>query len=1027
MRSHWPEVKAILLVFSCVLGLSPEAWAEQSTVAAHASSGFSGAATRHTESRLAREVASGEERPRAHAPSRKDATGGQWRLIGPQPLIGPDGKSYTGTMAHSGLINAVAVDPRNSNVVYLGAAGGGVWKTTDGGQTWIPLTDDQASLQIGALALDPTNPDILYAGTHASDFFLGNMGAGIVKSSDGGATWTQLPGPLPIGPGLEASIWSLAVSPGDGDVLLAVDQSASGAAVYRSADGGNTWTQVIAPNTAFDGQVLFDPSNGSIAYATLGGVYKSTDGGNTWANANGTGSNVLPAGTTFFGLGIAPSSPQTVFVGNFDYTGVQIFKSVDGGENWTPLPGSPAGEGIQVDPVNPNIIFAASGGVYRSTDGGLTWTLLYAAASPHTGIAFSADGSRLYLGGEWGIWVASDLTNSNLTLKDLNNTLAITNFFGIAIHPADPAISFAGTASNGVDMYSGAMAWQWRTCDNGGQDAAFDFMNPNTIYITCAAAPGVQKSVDGGATLFDSQNGVDPNEFQPGASPALAMDPANPQRLYLASVHVWQTKDGANTWTAISPALGPGTGFTQTLAVAQSDPNTVYLGNSNGVYVATNAVAGAGAIWTSVSAGLPSLACTDFAPTCSYLSQIAADPSNPGTAYATFATYVSGHVYKTTDRGANWTDISGDLPNHKVNDIAVDPDVPDTLYIATERGVYSTVDGGSTWSPLGVGLPNVTVAAIKLHRPTRILRAATYGRSVWDLQLAMVASPVTLSTTSLSFANQAAAQTVTLTNNGTTPLALYSVTSPSGFLQSNTCGIQLRAKSSCTLTVSFVPTESGTFSGNITITDDAPGSPQLIAVTGTGSAVRDFYLVSGSSSSAIVAPGQTVRYAVGVIPQGGFNQAVSLACTGAPSQATCSVRPQSVTLDGKNPAAATVTVTTTAPSLVMRGPLNTRTRSSFKVSPVVYVCALALLASLFALGLSGRDRRVPVLARFGLGLMILLATVWVACGGGGTSGGGGGGGNPGTPIGTYTLTVTGTSSSGSTALNHEVTLTLTVN
>jgi len=134
----------------------------------------------------------------AHA---NDPSSGQWTLIGPQPLLYNNPLGYTEGVQHSGHVNAVAVDPRNSNVVYLGTDGGGVWKTTDGGQTWTPLTDNQPSLEIGALALDPSNPDVVYAGTALVNDSFCNDGEGILKSTDGGATWTQLAGPLPYGPG----------------------------------------------------------------------------------------------------------------------------------------------------------------------------------------------------------------------------------------------------------------------------------------------------------------------------------------------------------------------------------------------------------------------------------------------------------------------------------------------------------------------------------------------------------------------------------------------------------------------------------------------------------------------------------------------------------------------------------------------------------------------------------------------------------------------------------------------------------
>jgi photosystem II stability/assembly factor-like uncharacterized protein len=639
----------------------------------------------------------------------------------------------------------------------------------------------------------------------------------------------------------------------------------------------------------------------------------------------------------------------------------------------------------------------------------------------------SADGSVLYLAAEWGVWSATEVGSNPWTFTNLNSTLATTDFFNVVIHPTNPAIAFAGSASNGIDLYSGQLEWQSTACDNGGRDGAFDFMDPSTIYVVCGPPNGLLKSTDGGASFAQMTSGIDATELA-AAALAMAMDPVNPQRLYFAAQQVWQTNDGANTWTAISPALGSAI-WDQTLAVSPNDPNTVYLGNSNGVYVTTNALAGSGATWTAAGAGLPPNAaqCNYYGPTCSYLNRILADPSSASAAYVVFAGYSSGHVYKTANRGATWTDISGNLPNLKVNDIAVDPDVPDTLYIGTEQGVYVTSDGGNTWNPLGTGLPNVAVTALKLHRPTRILRAATLGRSAWDLQLAAVPSPVALSATSLTFGNQAPAQTVTLTNNGTAPLTLYSITAPNGFSQANTCGIQVASGASCTLTVSFIASTPGSYSGNITLSDDAPGEPQLIAVSGTGGGSPDFALyVPAGSSSATVAAGQSATYTLSVIPQGGFNQAVSLACTGAPSEATCTVTPASVALNGSSSQNVTVTVTTTAASALPPGnpPAG---QGRWPRALWIVMLGLAAIGALRFVGAgSARPnrsaKRSPTSA---LAAILLFVALWASCGGGGGSSGGGGG-KPGTPVATYTLTVTGTYASGSTTLTHNLTLTLTV-
>ena len=235
-----------------------------------------------------------------------------WTLIGPEP----ENNVWWGP--NSGRVAAVAVDPTNTNIVYAGAAQGGVWKTTDGGTTWTPLTDQQPSLATGALALDPQNHLTLYVGTgeenNSGDSY---YGAGILKTTDGGNTWTQIPGPFAGGGGGGARIGGLAVHPTNSQVVLAAVGCCppNGWGVYRSPDAGNTWTQVLNLNSqAYN--VIFDPTNGNNAYASIdnNGVYRSSDAGKTWVAANGSGSSTLPTGgsTGRVALAMDPNATLTL-------------------------------------------------------------------------------------------------------------------------------------------------------------------------------------------------------------------------------------------------------------------------------------------------------------------------------------------------------------------------------------------------------------------------------------------------------------------------------------------------------------------------------------------------------------------------------------------------------------------------------------------------------------------------------------------------------------------------------------------
>jgi uncharacterized protein (TIGR03437 family) len=825
-------------------------------------------------------------RPQAVRSRSGAAIAGQWTNIGPQPI--------NGNPVSSGRIAALAVSQQNGNVVYVGAADGGVWQTTNGGTTWTALTDQQPSMAIGALAIDPENPNTIYAGTGEADNCSPcYYGAGILKSTDGGVTWTNIQAPFVDSVGRGVKISSIAVSPTNSNIVLAAASGIMPAyqggpstipgGIYRSTNGGTTWSLVAGGGQGT--RVIFNPANPSQVFATISGVVSSTytlvaglgvfvsnDAGATWTASNGTGSNTISlANSGRIELGLAPSNPLILYASVTNYNPspgnlLGFYTSTDGGQNWTLLntpdycqPQCWYNNALAVDPTNPDIVYAGGVELIRTTNGGQSWSEVDQGLHvDHHALGYTAGGAQLYDANDGGVWITTAPRATTLAWTNLNTTLSITQFYpSLSIHPGDLTFSLAGSQDNGTQLYSGTPVWQNVTCGDGGW-TVMDPTQSNTAYATCQYV-FIEKSTNGGTAWSQADNGINQDDNVAFIAP-IVMDPSDAQRLYFGTYRMWQTINGAASWAAVSGDLTqnaqtPGEQTIRAIAVAPSNSQTVYSGSSGGqVYITTAVDSGDPSSWVDRSQGLPPR----------FVTQIQVDPSASTTAYVSFSGFTGlipsdtlGHVFLTQNGGATWLDISGNLPNIPVNDMVLDPDLTGTIYLATDIGVFVTSNAGVSWQVLGAGLPRVVVMGLRLHRATRTLRAATHGRGVWDILVPLAAgfspAPGLRSITPASAAPSTSGLTLTL--NG------------AGFLSSSTVLWNGQSRptamiSGSQLSVAISASDLSSASiAQVSVMNPAPGggvSNPLSFEVGGGPAVNSGGIVSAASfvpGAAGLAPG----------------------------------------------------------------------------------------------------------------------------------------------------------------------------
>jgi photosystem II stability/assembly factor-like uncharacterized protein len=568
-------------------------------------------------------------------------------------------------------VNVLVIDTSNPTTLYAGTCdygvgNAGLFKSTDSGGSWSPANSGLTEQYICALAIDPNNSATLYAGTYY----------GVFKSIDGGGNWS----PANTGIDTRFSITTLAIDPANPNTLYA----GTSGGVFKSTDGGGNWSSPANSGlSGFVDALAIDPANPATLYAgtSSDGVFKSTDGGGSWSPAN-TG---LPNNTGVSVLAIDPTNPATLYAGVLIYAGGTtsggVFKSSDGGVNWSPAnSGLPAGSvsALAIDPVNSATVYAGHAGyagvplgggrgVFKSTDGGKIW-------SP---------------------------ANSGLTA---------TSVFAQAIDPDNPATLYAGTSGGVFKSTDGGGSWNLA---NSGLPVAsvsalsIDPANSATLYAAyrgffspSGGVGGVFKSSDGGVNWNPANSGL------PEFVYALAIDPVNPATLYAGaqafefrqrSYGIFKSTDGGGSWRPASSGL-PWSTYVNELAIDPANPATVYAGTGGGLFKSTDG----GGSWSQAYTGLPATS----------VSALSIDPANPATLYAGT---IGGGVFKSIDGGGSWSPAKSGLPATNVYALAIDPVNSAMLYAGTDGGgVFKSIDGGGVWSPINASLPTASVHALAI-------------------------------------------------------------------------------------------------------------------------------------------------------------------------------------------------------------------------------------------------------------------------------------------------------------------------
>jgi photosystem II stability/assembly factor-like uncharacterized protein len=648
---------------------------------------------------------------------------GRWEQLGP---MGPS--NGTG----SGRTNTIDFHPTNNDIILVGAPSGGIWRSTDGGDSWSTNTDDLASIGISDIQFAPSNGNIVYAATGDRDG-ADTYTHGILKSTDAGKHWTTTSWAYNYHN--KKQTYKIIVNPNDEDIVYASTSNG----LYKTSDGGANWDK-IKLGTFKD--IAFKPDDANTIYiATSKYIYKSTNAGSSFTKL----SFVASSPTNRLEIATTAADPDYLYVlgsKSSDNGFGGIYLSTDAGSSFTTKATSPnllgwktngadqGGQGwydlsLTVSPTDKTVVFVGGVNIWKSTNSGASWSInahwTGAGGNPYV----HADIHMLKYNTNTGnLWACTDgglskTSNNGNTWVEKNNKLSIAQMYRLGSSKNVSTKVMTGWQDNGSSFYNNS--WNY-VLGGDGMECIISNSNNSVIYASLYNGK-IYRSYNSGQNWSEISQSI--TETGAWTTPYI-QHPTNSSLLYAGYINVWRTSNGGNTWTKIS---NMSSSHMNALASAPSNSQIIWAANDYKLYKTTDG----GQNWTTINSNIGS----------GQVTSIAINKSNPNIVWISKSGFYNNKkVYETRDGGNSWVNISDSLPNYPVNTIVNAENTAHALYVGTDIGVYYRDTILGHWIPFMKGLPNVIVSELEIFSYGNKIRAATYGRGLWESDLYPLANSI---------------------------------------------------------------------------------------------------------------------------------------------------------------------------------------------------------------------------------------------------------------------------------------------